>query len=98
MLAITKFWTCYLLLYFSQSLPFFACSFYTMGQVTPANGVTMTGASKPQSGAPISSENASQSGKDYDFSSLTQGMFSKHWVSWCWHFSYEYQDSCITGK
>lgn len=49
-----------------------------MGQVTPANGVTMTGASKPQSGAPISSENASQSGKDYDFSSLTQGMFSKH--------------------
>jgi hypothetical protein len=23
-----------------------------------------------------------QTGKDYDFSSLTQGMFSKHWVPW----------------
>ncbi|KAG8658061.1 ADP-ribosylation factor GTPase-activating protein AGD5 isoform X1 [Manihot esculenta] len=61
-----------------SAVPYSTSSFYTMGQVTPANGVTMTGASKPQSGAPISSENASQSGKDYDFSSLTQGMFSKH--------------------
>lgn len=57
----------------------FLCSFYGMGQVPPpVNGVMATmGASKPQSGAPVSSS-TTQSAKDYDFSSLTQGMFAKH--------------------
>ncbi|XP_058001424.1 ADP-ribosylation factor GTPase-activating protein AGD5 isoform X2 [Hevea brasiliensis] len=58
-----------------SSVPYPMSSFYTSGQVTPVNGVT-TGVS-PQSGAPVSSGNSSQSGKDYDFSSLTQGMFPK---------------------
>ncbi|XP_017980519.1 PREDICTED: probable ADP-ribosylation factor GTPase-activating protein AGD5 [Theobroma cacao] len=54
-------------------------SFYAMGQVTPTNGVVTSGAtSKPQSASTVSSANSSQSGQDYDFSSLTQGMFTKH--------------------
>ncbi|XP_021288672.1 probable ADP-ribosylation factor GTPase-activating protein AGD5 [Herrania umbratica] len=53
-------------------------SFYAMGQVTPTNGVATSGAtSKPQSASTVSSVNSSQAGKDYDFSSLTQGMFTK---------------------
>ncbi|XWS11099.1 hypothetical protein CRYUN_Cryun38cG0054600 [Craigia yunnanensis] len=52
-------------------------SFYSLGQVTPANGVATTGASKPQSASSVPLSNSSQSGKDYDFSSLTQGMFTK---------------------
>ncbi|PNT13162.1 hypothetical protein POPTR_011G127000v4 [Populus trichocarpa] len=53
-------------------------SFFDMGQVNPANGGTSTGASKTQSAAPVSSGGTKmQTGKDYDFSSLTQGMFSK---------------------
>ncbi|KAI4333722.1 hypothetical protein L6164_018495 [Bauhinia variegata] len=51
---------------------------YTMGQVAPVNGMMTTGASKPQSAAPVSSTSSQTgSGKDYDFSSLTQGMFAK---------------------
>ncbi|TYH74715.1 hypothetical protein ES332_D05G421100v1 [Gossypium tomentosum] len=53
-------------------------SFYGLGQVAPSNGVATTGASKPQSASPAPSSNPSQTGKDYDFSSLTQGMFTKH--------------------
>ncbi|KDP38941.1 hypothetical protein JCGZ_00698 [Jatropha curcas] len=60
------------------SIPYPTSSFYTMGQATSVNGVTTAGVSKPQSAAPVSSGNSSQTGKDYDFSSLTQGMFSKH--------------------
>ncbi|CAJ1957012.1 unnamed protein product [Sphenostylis stenocarpa] len=54
-------------------------SFYGMGQVPPpVNGMmTTVGASKPQAGAPVSSS-TTQSAKDYDFSSLTHGMFAKH--------------------
>jgi len=48
-----------------------------MGQVAPSNGSTPTEASKPQSASPASS-NTSKTGNDYDFSSLTQGMFAKH--------------------
>ncbi|KAF9672870.1 hypothetical protein SADUNF_Sadunf11G0089200 [Salix dunnii] len=56
-------------------------SLYDMGQVTPANGVKSSGASKTQPAAPVSSGGTKiQAGKDYDFSSLTQGMFSKHGV------------------
>lgn len=52
-------------------------SFYALGQATPASSVATNGASKPQSASPVSSTNSSQAGKDYDFSSLTQGMFTK---------------------
>ena len=52
-------------------------SFYTVGQVTPINGLVTTGVSKPQSAA-LASSTSSQTGKDSDFSSLTQGMFAKH--------------------
>ncbi|TKY66583.1 ADP-ribosylation factor GTPase-activating protein AGD5 [Spatholobus suberectus] len=51
-------------------------SYYAMGQVAPVNGTTTTGASKPQSASPVSST-TSKTGNDYDFSSLTQGMFAK---------------------
>ncbi|TKY49045.1 ADP-ribosylation factor GTPase-activating protein AGD5 [Spatholobus suberectus] len=52
-------------------------SFYAMGQVAPVNGMMTTmGVGKPQSAAPVSST-TSKSAKDYDFSSLTQGMFAK---------------------
>lgn len=49
-----------------------------MGQVAPVNGAASTGGSKPQPAAPASSTPSQSTGKDYDFSSLTQGMFSKH--------------------
>lgn len=67
------------------TLQFLAHSFYTMGQTTTANGATSNGSgsgtsSKPQSApSPVPSTTPpTQTGKDYDFSSLTQGMFSKH--------------------
>ncbi|KAI9093250.1 hypothetical protein K1719_027264 [Acacia pycnantha] len=52
--------------------------FYMMGQVAPVNGTPTIGGSKPQPAAPASSTSSQSSGKDSDFSSLTQGMFSKH--------------------
>lgn len=48
-----------------------------MGQVAPVNGMMTPGVSKPQSTPPVPST-PSQTGKDYDFSSLTHGMFAKH--------------------
>ncbi|KAI3769234.1 hypothetical protein L6452_00334 [Arctium lappa] len=48
-----------------------------MGQNSSFNSMGPSGASKPQAASPLSSAPASQSAKDYDFSSLTQGMFSK---------------------
>ncbi|GMI63684.1 NEVERSHED, ARF-GAP domain 5 [Hibiscus trionum] len=62
----------------ANSAAYPSSSFYASGQVTPPNGVATTGPSKPQSASPVPSANSSQSGKDYDFSSLTQGMFTKH--------------------
>ncbi|QCD86944.1 ADP-ribosylation factor GTPase-activating protein AGD5 isoform X1 [Vigna unguiculata] len=59
-------------------------SYYAMGQVAPVNGLSTTsGASKPQAVSPVSSAYptsapTSKTGSDYDFSSLTQGMFAKH--------------------
>ncbi|KAE8733598.1 putative ADP-ribosylation factor GTPase-activating protein AGD15 [Hibiscus syriacus] len=44
---------------------------------TPTSGTTTNGASKPQSASPVSSMNSPQTGKDYEFSSLTQGLFTK---------------------
>ncbi|PWA49707.1 arf GTPase activating protein [Artemisia annua] len=58
-------------------------SFYTMGLNPPTNGMALSGASLPGTitqNASISvgsSVSSTQSAKDYDFSSLTQGMFSK---------------------
>jgi len=49
---------------------------YNTSSVVPANGATTAGANKSTS-SPTSSSLPSQSGKEYDFSSLTQGMFSK---------------------
>ncbi|KAI7748415.1 hypothetical protein M8C21_007572 [Ambrosia artemisiifolia] len=48
-----------------------------MGQNSSFNSMGPPGASKPQSTTQVSSASPSQSAKDYDFSSLTQGMFSK---------------------
>ena len=62
-------------------MPFLFCSLYSIGQATPVNGATTTGVSKPQSTSTVSSVPPTQSAKDYDFSSLTQGMFAKQWVA-----------------
>lgn len=50
------------------------------GQNSSFNSMGPSGASKPQSTPQVSSASPSQSAKDYDFSSLTQGMFSKPWA------------------
>eukprot|EP00262_Sarcandra_glabra_P021668 TRINITY_DN927_c0_g1_i1.p1 TRINITY_DN927_c0_g1~~TRINITY_DN927_c0_g1_i1.p1 ORF type:complete len:468 (-),score=89.47 TRINITY_DN927_c0_g1_i1:299-1702(-) len=47
---------------------------YSMGPVARSNGVATR---PPPSASPISSIAPTRSGSDYDFSSLTQGMFSK---------------------
>ncbi|XP_010278369.1 PREDICTED: probable ADP-ribosylation factor GTPase-activating protein AGD5 [Nelumbo nucifera] len=54
-----------------------ASSMYTMGQHAPSNGVTMAGLNRPPSASSVSSVTPARSGKDYDFSSLTEGLFSK---------------------
>ncbi|KAJ6314173.1 hypothetical protein OIU78_017768 [Salix suchowensis] len=53
---------------------------YNTGQVAPAaNAGTTNGVGKTQSSSSVSSGGTSTAtGKDYDFSSLMQGMFSKH--------------------
>lgn len=61
-----------------NSVPYPTASLQMMEQATSSNGLSSAGVSKPQSSSPISSASPSESGKDYDFSSLTQGMFSKH--------------------
>lgn len=48
-----------------------------MGQNSSFNSMGPTAASKPQSVSQVPSSSPSQTAKDYDFSSLTQGMFSK---------------------
>ncbi|KAL0824584.1 hypothetical protein Bca101_048261 [Brassica carinata] len=55
-------------------------SFYTTGQVNPAaNGMTPNSTVKPQSSSSATSTTpSSQTGKDFDFSSLMDGMFTKH--------------------
>ncbi|KAF8023989.1 hypothetical protein BT93_F1250 [Corymbia citriodora subsp. variegata] len=53
-------------------------SVYTMGQTTNVNGLMSAGVANHQSTPTVASASPStQSGKEYDFSSLTQGMFSK---------------------
>lgn len=49
-----------------------------MGQNASGNGVIPSGATKPQSASLVPSAASTQkTGNDFDFSSLTQGMFSK---------------------
>lgn len=66
----------------SNDLCSFCCSMHMMGQGAPSNGVATANVSKPASASPATPP--TQSGKDYDFSSLTQGMFSKPWVALGW--------------
>ncbi|KAL0734681.1 hypothetical protein Bca4012_010891 [Brassica carinata] len=65
-----------------NTLQYPVSSFYATGQVNPAtNGMTPNSTGKPQSSTsaqPTSTTPASQSGKDFDFSSLMDGMFTKH--------------------
>ncbi|KAF8370150.1 hypothetical protein HHK36_031780 [Tetracentron sinense] len=58
-----------------NSVPYPIPSMYTKGPVAPINGVTTTGVSKAPSASSVYSTTPTRSGKDYDFSSLTQGMF-----------------------
>ncbi|KAL7216863.1 hypothetical protein ACSBR1_028729 [Camellia fascicularis] len=60
-----------------SSVPFPTSSTCTMGQNPSTNGVTPAGTSRTPSASPIPSATPTQTAKDYDFSSLTQGMFSK---------------------
>ncbi|XP_030469170.1 ADP-ribosylation factor GTPase-activating protein AGD5-like [Syzygium oleosum] len=54
-------------------------SMYTMGQTINVNGLMSAGVTNHQSTPTVASASPStQSGKEFDFSSLTQGMFSKH--------------------
>jgi len=50
---------------------------YSTGSAVPANGATAAGASNNGTASTASSTLPAQSGKDYDFSSLTQGFFTK---------------------
>lgn len=50
-----------------------------MSQNAPVNGFTPSGAKKLQSASQVSSTSPAQTGNDYDFSSLTKGLFSKPW-------------------
>ncbi|KAJ7981690.1 Arf GTPase activating protein [Quillaja saponaria] len=61
-----------------SSVSYPTSGFHTMGQVNPVNGVLESKLGRPETVSPISSVSSSQSVKDFDFSSLTQGMFTKH--------------------
>ncbi|OVA20200.1 Arf GTPase activating protein [Macleaya cordata] len=63
-----------------NSVPFSTPSMYNMGPVAPTNGTSRTTTSevsRPPTASPVSSVTPTRSGNDFDFSSLTQGMFSK---------------------
>ncbi|KAG5546321.1 hypothetical protein RHGRI_018483 [Rhododendron griersonianum] len=60
-----------------SSVPFPTASIYNMGQNASTNGVAPAGTNKTPSASPVSSSGVTQTGKEYDFSSLTQGFFSK---------------------
>ncbi|CAN6219248.1 unnamed protein product [Urochloa humidicola] len=61
----------------SGSFGFGTPGLYSISSAVPANGATAAGASNNGTSTTASSTLPSQSGKDYDFSSLTQGFFSK---------------------
>ncbi|XP_035550056.1 ADP-ribosylation factor GTPase-activating protein AGD5-like isoform X2 [Juglans regia] len=52
-------------------------SMYSMGQSTQFNTAATSAVSKPQSASAVPSMPPTRAGNDHDFSSLTQGMFSK---------------------
>ncbi|XP_062017032.1 ADP-ribosylation factor GTPase-activating protein AGD5-like isoform X2 [Rosa rugosa] len=52
-------------------------SMYTMRPVAPINGVRSIGGSRVSTPPPKSSVTPTPSGRDFDFSSLTQGLFTK---------------------
>lgn len=56
---------------------FSASSLYSMGLPMPVNGTTTAEANNTPAVSTVSSEPAKQSANDYDFSSLTQGFFTK---------------------
>ncbi|PSS16215.1 ADP-ribosylation factor GTPase-activating protein [Actinidia chinensis var. chinensis] len=60
-----------------SSVPFPMASTYAMGPNVAVNGVAPAGTNRTPSPPPVSSAGSTQTGKEYDFSSLTQGMFSK---------------------
>ncbi|KAJ1291441.1 hypothetical protein BS78_02G315900 [Paspalum vaginatum] len=62
---------------FSSNLGFGTHGVYNISSTVPASGATIAGASNNGTAATASSALPTQSGKDYDFSSLTQGFFSK---------------------
>ncbi|KAJ4981208.1 hypothetical protein NE237_032045 [Protea cynaroides] len=61
-----------------NSIPFPSSNMDNIGSVGPINGAAGSGINKPSSASSISSIPPTQSGKDYDFSSLMQGMLSNH--------------------
>ncbi|GAB2284567.1 hypothetical protein Dimus_019022 [Dionaea muscipula] len=61
----------------TQPPSFPAASFYTTGQQLPINGMTTMETNKTAAVPPVSTETSTQSTKEYDFSSLTHGLFSK---------------------
>ncbi|XP_040990092.1 ADP-ribosylation factor GTPase-activating protein AGD5-like isoform X2 [Juglans microcarpa x Juglans regia] len=60
-----------------SSVPCPTSSMYSMGQSTQFNTAATSAVSKPQSASAVPSMPPTRAGNDYDFSSLTQGMFSK---------------------
>nr|XP_028959051.1 ADP-ribosylation factor GTPase-activating protein AGD5-like isoform X1 [Malus domestica] len=60
-----------------NTVPFQTSSMYRTRPVTPINGVTNIRANGFSSASPISSFPSTKSGSDFDFSSLTQGLFTK---------------------
>ena len=60
-------------------LPFLvlACSFYPMVQAMPVNGAAAAETSKNSAASAISTGTSTQKTNDYDFSALTQGLFTK---------------------
>ncbi|KAG7953688.1 hypothetical protein I3843_12G121600 [Carya illinoinensis] len=60
-----------------SSVPYPTSSMYSVGQSTQFNTAATSAVRKPQSASAASSVSPTRAGNDYDFSSLTQGMFSK---------------------
>ncbi|XP_009377019.2 ADP-ribosylation factor GTPase-activating protein AGD5 isoform X1 [Pyrus x bretschneideri] len=60
-----------------NTVPFQTSSMYRTRPVTSINGVTNIRANGFSSASPISSFPSTKSGSDFDFSSLTQGLFTK---------------------
>jgi hypothetical protein len=77
---VNKFWMCMKSVIDHMSIFLtcpVGCRLYNISSAVPANGAAAAGASNNGTGSTASSTLPSQSGKDYDFSSLTQGFFSK---------------------